>query len=237
MYAAVLFDLDDTVVNFSRCEQAALRAGLAAIAHGLDLDGAWDEIYRAFTPHSRHHWLECVRTGAPWTDFSPRVFESFLAARGCDPGQARAAARAYEHHFAGNAVALDGAVEAIRALHGRVPLGLISNGIGELQRGRLRSLGIDGCFDPLLISDEVGIRKPDRRIFEMAIARLGIARERILFIGDSVTDDLVGAADAGLAFCLFAGERGAAPYPPGYRPDHVVSGFGELLDLVGLDRS
>jgi len=55
MYGAILFDLDDTLVDFSRCEQAALRAGLAAIEHGLDLDGAWEEIYRAFTPHSRRH--------------------------------------------------------------------------------------------------------------------------------------------------------------------------------------
>ena len=231
MYGAILFDLDDTLVDFSRCEQAALRAGLAAIEHGLDLDGAWEEIYRAFTPHSRRHWQEWAQSGAPWTDVSPHVFGDFLRAHGLDPAQAGAAALAYQEHFGGSPVAHDGAVDAVRALRGRLPLGLISNGVGALQRTRLRSLGLDDCFDPLLISDEVGIRKPDRRIFDLAVERLGLPRRRILFVGDSIGDDLVGAADAGLAFCHFA-RRGGADYPPGYRPDHVVSGFDELIDVI-----
>lgn len=232
MYDAVLFDLDDTLVDFSLCEQAALRAGLRSIAHAFDVDGAWAELYAAFVPHSRHHWQEGTRTGVPWIEIPPRAFEGFLAAQGQDASQAEAAARAYSEHFADNAFPHDGAIAAIRRLEGQKPIGLISNGIGILQRGRLRSLGLERSFDPLLISEEIGIRKPDRRIFEMAIARFELARDRILFVGDSITDDLVGSKDAGLRFCHYAA-KGAASYPPGYEPDHVVADFGGLMDLLG----
>jgi HAD superfamily hydrolase (TIGR01549 family) len=234
MYDAVLLDLDDTLVDFDRCNQAAVLVGLRAIEQALDLDGARPGIYRAFQPHGRRHWDEGTRTGRPWREIGLRVFESFLAEQGQDAGQAGAAAVAYWEHFGANAFAHDGALAAVEALRGRVRLGLISNGIGQLQRGRLRSLGLDDCFDPLLISEEVGIRKPDRRIFDLAVDRLGLPRERILFVGDSISDDLVGARDAGLRFCHFA-LAGAASYPPGYVPDHVIASFAALLELLAIE--
>ncbi len=231
MYDAVIFDLDDTLLDFSLCEQAALRAALGAIAHGFDLEREWETVYANFLPHSFRHWNEGRRLGTPWMEIKPRAFESFLLAHGEDAAQAHRAAEVYYAHFGTIAFVNDGAVELIRALKPTKKLAMISNGVGVLQRGRLEAAGLAGVFDPLLVSDEAGIAKPDRRIFEMALARLAAPAHRVLFVGDSLTDDLVGSKDAGLAFCHYA-RGGARDYPDGYAPDHVIAHFDALHEIL-----
>jgi hypothetical protein len=62
------------------------------------------------------------------------------------------------------------------------PQSAVTNGTSESQRLKLQTLGIEGLFDPVVISGEAGFRKPDPRIFELAIA--GWPKETILFVGD-----------------------------------------------------
>ena len=82
-------------------------------------------------------------------------------------------------------------------------LGIVSNGIGEAQRRRLKSAGMYEAFDSLIFSDEAGVYKPDPRIFQMAIKQLGARPEQVLYIGDSLHDDYQGAKNAGIDFCWY----------------------------------
>ena len=77
-------------------------------------------------------------------------------------------------------------------------LGLITNGTGATQRAKLSGLEIEALFDPIVISGEVGLRKPDPRIFELAIASWGLPRESLLFVGDDPVADIRGAREAGM---------------------------------------
>jgi putative hydrolase of the HAD superfamily len=77
-------------------------------------------------------------------------------------------------------------------------LGLVTNGTGATQRAKLASLGIETLFDPIIISEEAGYRKPDPRIFQLAIANWDLPRESILFVGDDLVSDIHGARGAGL---------------------------------------
>ena len=77
-------------------------------------------------------------------------------------------------------------------------LGLITNGTSATQRGKLSRLGIEPLFDPVIISGEVGFRKPDPRIFELGIASWGLARESVLFVCDDPVSDIQGAREAGM---------------------------------------
>ncbi len=77
-------------------------------------------------------------------------------------------------------------------------LGLITNGTGATQRAKLSSLQIEELFDPIIISGEVGVRKPDERIFELGIASWGLPRQSVVFVGDDPVSDLQGASHAGL---------------------------------------
>jgi putative hydrolase of the HAD superfamily len=77
-------------------------------------------------------------------------------------------------------------------------LGVISNGQTKWQMTKLEGLGLARCFDTILISESEGIRKPDPRIFHLAVERLGVAPHEAMFVGDQPQVDAEGAHNAGL---------------------------------------
>ena len=71
-----------------------------------------------------------------------------------------------------------------------IPTGLISNGDGKNQRWKLSKGGIETFFDPVIISGDVGISKPDLRIFQLALEKAGVSKEESWYIGDSIVHDI-----------------------------------------------
>jgi REG-2-like HAD superfamily hydrolase len=87
------------------------------------------------------------------------------------------------------------ALEAVRRRGFRT--GMVSNAT-ELARRVLRNLDMDRLFDFVVISEEVGVRKPDPRIFSIALERAATIPSRTVFLGDKPATDIKGAARAGL---------------------------------------
>ena len=77
-------------------------------------------------------------------------------------------------------------------------LGIITNGATNMQERKVRELGIADLMDELLISEKEGLRKPDPRIFQRALGRLGVRAAEAWYVGDHPTVDIRGAFDAGL---------------------------------------
>ena len=80
---------------------------------------------------------------------------------------------------------------------------MITNGYSNSQRGRLKAAGLLRLFNPLLISEEVGVAKPDALIFEMALTQLELRPEAVLYVGDSINHDREGCLRAGIDFCHY----------------------------------
>jgi HAD superfamily hydrolase (TIGR01549 family) len=116
-------------------------------------------------------------------------------------------------------------LQALKALG--YPLVLISN----WQRGvrhYCMELGLAPFFDHILGSADLGVAKPDPRIFDEAATRLGVSADCILHVGDTYDDDYWGAAAAGFQTCLI--DRRPEPESP---VDNVIRGLGELPSLLG----
>lgn len=124
-----------------------------------------------------------------------------------------------------------GAAEAVRRLAGRgVKLGIVSNTgrtPGVVLRRVLERHGLLAYFGALSYSDEVGVRKPDAKIFELTLGTLCVAPGRALHVGDNPQDDVLGAKSCGM---------GAAHYaPPGAPPSRDADVV--VTDLAGLPRA
>ena len=78
-------------------------------------------------------------------------------------------------------------------------LGVITNGPIEWQSRKLRTLGLEPYFDDIIISDAVGVMKPDPKIFNLALDRLGVKAGEAMYVGDHPKLDIAGARGAGLA--------------------------------------
>lgn len=93
-------------------------------------------------------------------------------------------------------------MEVLRVLRGRgIATGLVSNWDTSC-RSVLEQTGLAPYLDPIVVSSEVGVEKPDRRIFEKALELSGDSPEHCLYVGDNYYDDGVGASQVGMEFCI-----------------------------------
>jgi HAD hydrolase, TIGR02254 family len=87
-------------------------------------------------------------------------------------------------------------------LHSKYKVGVITNGIKEVQHSRIKNSTIAKYIDKIVISEEVGVNKPDKRIFECAMEYFGISdKKSAIMIGDSLEADIKGAQNAGIDTC------------------------------------
>ncbi len=110
---------------------------------------------------------------------------------------------------------MPGARELLVALREHVPVAIVTNNVTAEQEEKLARFALDAHVDALVTSEDVGVAKPDARIFDAALARLGIARDEAVMLGDSREHDVDGARAAGIAACWLdrAGEaRGDEPF-------------------------
>jgi putative hydrolase of the HAD superfamily len=125
------------------------------------------------------------------------------------------------------------ALDALTALRGSLPMAVLTNGARCLQREKLDGAGLAGWFDFVLVSGDIGIGKPDPRVFAACAERLGLEPGGLLMIGDSLDRDIVGAHGAGFQ-ALWVDRLGAGARPPGPGagvPPKGVARVGSLRDL------
>ena len=162
---------------FARCRATA---GPVGYAPGLPLERA--------AALERAWWRRLVDDAFRAADGAalPRPFDAYFD-------------RLFDHYGTGAAWALaPGAAACLLALRARgLATGVVSNFDLRL-RAVLRALEIDALLDVVVVPAEVGATKPDRAIFDAALARLGLGAGQAAFVGDQATEDLAGARAAGL---------------------------------------
>jgi putative hydrolase of the HAD superfamily len=110
-----------------------------------------------------------------------------------------------------------------------VPWGIVTNGSSVSQLGKIHHLGLADRAHCIVISEEVGIRKPDAEIFRLASERLGVAVSDVLFVGDHPEADVAGAANAGMRTAWL---RRSRPWPSHLEPlvpDLVIDSLHDLM--------
>ena len=84
-------------------------------------------------------------------------------------------------------------IEVIKKLKEKYKVGVLSNGVKDWVEGVMKRYGVNNLFDSVIISSEVGIRKPDAEIYYIALKSLSLEPEETVFVSDEVCDDLIGA--------------------------------------------
>ena len=138
---------------------------------------------------------------------------------------------AHWHECFGEAcTAFDDVATVIAALSARgIAMGIITNGSSGMQRAKIEALGLEPAMAVIAVSGELGVEKPERAIFDHALAAIGRRADEAWFVGDHPALDVAGASDAGLtAFWVKTGAAlGAAR-----EPKRVLARLGELLSYL-----
>jgi YjjG family noncanonical pyrimidine nucleotidase len=229
MYRAIIFDLDNTLLDYDKCELDAMQR--TCRDHGLFLDQpeAWESFWHDYRSCSYKYWTDFVNGGNTKSIHEVLRFAFRDALASPDIEHSRLG-EAYWAYFCHVIHWENGAEQLLSDIHSRYDLGMITNGISESQRKRLLAGGIHDRFRSIIISDEVGFRKPQREIFELALLELDAKPHEVLFVGDSIEADYQGALRAGVDFCYY--NRDGKPTPDTVRPRYEISRLSDLKDEI-----
>ncbi len=123
--------------------------------------------------------------------------------------------------------------EVLDELRQRFKLGAISDAQTPWARPEMRAVAIDSYFNPIVVSGDLGYRKPDKRIFELALKNLGLPRENVIFVGNDMYRDIYGARKAGLKTVFFWSNQGRKK-TEGADPDYIIYRFAELRQAIAF---
>jgi 5'-nucleotidase len=187
----IFFDADETLFTFDSF------SGLQRMF--LDYSVTFTaEDFQDYQAVNKPLWVDYQNGAITSLQLQHQRFDSWAERLNVPPGTQR---RVYECD-GGDLCAAAGAVSLLNALQGKVRMGIITNGFTSLQQIRLERTGLRDHFDLLIISEEVGVAKPDARIFDYALAQAGNPpRSRVLMVGDTAESDIRGGVNAGLATC------------------------------------
>ena len=128
---------------------------------------------------------------------------------------------------------LPGAVSLLTKLHKHAKLGIITNGFARMQKIRLQHTGLHHMFDWLVISELVGVAKPNVLIFEHTLELMGNPpKSEILMVGDNGASDVIGGMNAGIDTCWL--QHPGEKLPEGAEPTYQVSDLNQLAAVLGL---
>ena len=236
---AVLFDLDDTLVDARGSWRAGFAEAITALharSPALQRLGPPTAIY---DEHFRRYSEDAHRAAGfgEWqARFTVEAFERLVAEHlGPDADLAAQLLARYLAAVPGHLTLYPDAEPLLEQLGARYPLGLISNGPSELQRPKIEQVRARTATSRWSWSPgELGVRKPDPAIFATALEALGVAPQRAVFIGDNPTDDIAGACASGLSAIWV--NRGDWPAPAAGAAAHVeVSELREIPAVLGLE--
>ncbi len=225
MVEFLLLDLDDTILDFHQAESVAIRRTLEAV--GIS---ATDENCARYSYHNKCCWERLERGELCRDRLMTERFELLIQELGCGANPAEAA-RLYPQFLSQGHWFLPGAQEALETLSKKYRLYLVTNGNGAVQAGRLASADIGKYFEKIFISQELGADKPSKAFFDRAFSQIpDFDRGKAMIVGDSLTSDILGGINAGIATC-WVNTRGV-PSRADIQPDYVIDSLSQLESVL-----
>lgn len=225
MIEFLFLDLDDTILDFHKAESVAIRKTL----QNADIDPT-EENTALYSTINKRHWEMLERGEITRDQLKVLRFARLFEALGAE-GDARATADDYVQQLGIGHYFLPGAEEAVMALSQKYRLFLASNGIASVQKGRLTSANLYRYFEKIFISEEVGANKPAKEFFDNSFAQIpGFDPKKAMIVGDSLTSDILGGINAGIATCWVNLRH--RPARQDIQPDYEIEALHQLPALL-----
>lgn len=224
MVNTLLFDLDNTLLDFDQAEKRAISQTLEHF--GVIADPA---VLKRYSELNLAQWKLLELGKLTREQVKIRRFELLFKEKHLSLSAAEAA-KTYETLLSQGHYFIDGAEELLEALSQTYRLYLVTNGTLVVQKGRLKSSGISRYFKNIFISEEIGYNKPSMEYFQHCFSQIpDFSKENTVIIGDSLTSDIQGGINAGIRTIWFNPKHKEAVE---IHPDYESDSLRTLPDLL-----
>lgn len=226
-YKAILFDLDNTLLDFTASETASLQTVYQIFFKDYIVINEFKEHYHAI---NKNLW-KLLEQGKYTTEQIKNDRFKLLAEKLQIDVNYSAIADAYEEGLGNFVNWYPQAKETLFSLKQNFDLGVITNGLTSVQEKKYFRLGFDKLCSCYLISETVGFAKPNKAIFDFALNKLNLKAHEALMVGDSLSSDYAGALNANIDFC-WINPLESALFPHLPQPRYILKYVSQLLQML-----
>lgn len=227
MVTTLLWDMDETLLNFAAAERAALNALFQEFGFGE----CSDAMLQHYSKINRSYWERLERKELTKPEILVGRFRDFFEAEGLDSTVAAEFNEKYQLSLGDTIVFRDDSYNIVKSLRGKVKQYVVSNGTIAAQTKKLRLSGFGELMDGVFLSEDLGVEKPDILFFEKVFEKIHPEdKSQVMIVGDSLTSDIQGGNNAGIMTCWYNPEQ--KPYQGDLRIDHEIRDLHEVYDLI-----
>lgn len=198
-FDTILWDVDQTLLDFKKSENYAIKHCFRKFGKE-----ATDETVALYSGINEGFWKRIEKGEIDKKDALVQRFHQLFQQIGEEEMDALAFQQEYADALGSVYYYQDGSYELVKNLRGKYRQYLVTNGITITQMKKLRLSGFDQLADGIFISEQVGIPKPYKEFFEKCFSMIpGFAREKTVIVGDSLSSDMRGGNNAGIATCWY----------------------------------
>ena len=225
-YYCILFDADNTLLDFDAAERKALAETLAQ--YNIEPSNETVEKYRTI---NEGLWRQLEKGQIRREKLMNERFTRFLKEIGVS-GSGAEMNRYYLNQLSTHPDLMPGNVlDVLHELAEVATMAIVTNGFDKVQSRRVKESGIAAFMEEVFVSERSDSEKPNRKIFDTALRTLGVEnREHVLVVGDSLSSDIQGGINAGLDTCWLNRDHAENPGP--IRPTYEIDAFEQLYPIV-----
>jgi len=218
----IFFDLDHTIWDFDRnAEETLLELYDSYQLKSIGVNCA-QEFIASYTENNHKLWAQYHLGQITKDHLRSERFSSTFIQMGVSPSQ-------IPHQFEEDYVQLspkktnlfDGAEKVLSYLQKKYQLHIISNGFKETTLTKMELSALNPYFKNVIISEDVGVNKPDKAIFEFALNKAGAQVHESIMIGDSLEADIRGAQNFGMKAIFFNPQKTKKPVDVNWEINHL----------------
>ncbi len=224
-YDTLLFDADDTLLDFKRAEKESLASTFEHFSLCAD-----EEIISGYSKINEGYWKALEREEVTKDELRVRRFADLCKRFEFDIEPALMA-REYERNLSLSSYIIDGADELCRDLAEKYRIYIVTNGIKDVQQGRIHESAIKDYFITDFVSEDVGYEKPRIEYFEFVAKSIpGFDKSKTIIIGDSLSSDIKGGINFGIDTCWYNPKN--QEIPDGMDITYTVRSFDDIRKIL-----
>lgn len=225
-FTTILWDVDGTLLDFIYSQRISMRKCFQAFGREIT-----EEMLERYSQINDSYWKRLELGEITKEELLTGRFRAFFEEYGIYDMDAESFRQEYQNNLGRVYRCIDDSPEVCRSLMGRVRQYIVTNGVTATQVSKIKLSGLYDVVDGLFISEEVGAPKPQKEFFDYCFAHMEEKdKSKILIVGDSLSSDIRGGVQAGIATCWYRPE--GTENASAYTPDYEISNLHEIYGVI-----